>query len=79
MHQCGRFGDDDRPLGIALEFPGLEAFFGRGQLFFELLVGQFIELLEELAGGGIEALVGHGLVLSNVVVDRDCANDQSVY
>ena len=63
VHERGRLGDDDRALGIALVFPGLEAFLGCRQLLLELLVGQFVEVLEELAGGGVEALIGHDLVL----------------
>ena len=39
------------------------ALFGRSKLVFELLVRQFIELLEKLASGGVETLIGHDLLL----------------
>ena len=40
VHERRRLGDDDRPLGIALVPPGLEAGRGGRELGFELLVGQ---------------------------------------
>ena len=63
VHQRGGLGDDDRSFCVGLEFPGLEALFGCRQLLFELLVGQFVEFLEELAGGGVETLISHDLLL----------------
>jgi len=63
MHQRCRLGHDNRPLGIACLPPGLEAGVGRGELDFELLVGQFRELFQDLTSRGIETLVGHGHIL----------------
>jgi hypothetical protein len=63
VHERGGLGDDHRPFGIALRLPGLEAFLGGRQLVFKLLVREFFELLEKLAGRGIEALIGHDLIL----------------
>ena len=62
VHESGSFGDNDRPLGIALALPGLEAFGSGRELLFELLVGELVELLEQRASGGIEALIGHDVV-----------------
>ncbi len=62
VHQNGCPGHDHRALGIGLSPPRLEALSCGSQLFFELLVGELVELLEELAGGGIEALIGHEIL-----------------
>ena len=62
MHDRRCLGDDDRALGIRFVPPGLKTGFGGRDLGLELFVSQFIELFQKLAGGGVEALVGHGLV-----------------
>ena len=59
MQNLCRLGHDDRALGIGLVPPSLEAGRRGRKLGLELLVGQFIELFQELAVGGIDALVGH--------------------
>ena len=64
MKDFGRLGDDRRAFGKALLFPVLETFRGCCELGLQLCIGQFIEVFHELAGGGIDALVGHVLVLS---------------
>ena len=63
MHDRCSFGDDDRSLGISLLPPSLKASCGGGDLGLELFVRQLIELFQKLSGGGVEALVGHGLFL----------------
>ena len=67
MHQGGGFGDDVAPLGVCLVPPGLEAGRGGRDLALELLVGQFLELLQHFAVGGVDALVGHGLFLFSFI------------
>jgi hypothetical protein len=63
MHDRCCFSHDDRSIGISLIPPGLKASCGVGDLGLELFVRQLFELLQELSGCGVEALVGHGLVL----------------
>ena len=62
-HECGGFCDHGRSLGEGLVPPGLEAGRGGCKRRLELLVGEFLERLQELAVIGIDALVGHGFVL----------------
>jgi hypothetical protein len=63
VHEIGRLCDNDRSFCVGLEFPCLEALLGCRQLLFELLVGQFVEFLEEFAGRGVETLISHCLFL----------------
>lgn len=51
---------DDRALGEALVLPSLEATVGRRQRFIELGSAHVLEALQQLAGVGVDALVGHG-------------------
>ena len=51
MHDRRGLGDDDRALGVGLVPPGLEAGRGGGDLGLELLVGELVELLQQLAVG----------------------------
>jgi len=46
VHQCGRFVDDDRAVGVSLVLPGLKARVRSGELGFELSLAQVIEALE---------------------------------
>ena len=58
-----RFAYDGRTLGVSLLPPSLKTSCGGSDLGLELFVRQLFELLQELPGGRVEALVGHGLVL----------------
>ncbi len=60
VQQLRGLGDDHRPLGIALVPPGLETGLGRRQLGLVLRCVDVVEVLDQLAVEGAEALVGHG-------------------
>ena len=59
MQQRRCFRDDDRAFGVGLLPPRLEASGRRRKLCFEFGVAQLVELLQKLAGCGIETLIGH--------------------
>ena len=62
VHDGGGFCDHGRPLGKSLVPPSLEADCGSFDRRFELLVGEFLERLEDFAVIRVDALIGHGLV-----------------
>jgi hypothetical protein len=64
MHDRRGLGHDDRALGIGLVPPGLEAGRGGARSWSRAPCPSALELLQELAVGGIEALVGHGFLSS---------------
>ena len=68
MQQFCRLGQNDRALGIGLVAPGFETFLGRRDLGLKFRVGQALKLLQDLAGGGIGALVFGGLNVLDVHV-----------
>jgi len=53
MHQRRGFGDDDSALSIGLQFPALEAFLGRGQLLFKLLLVSSSNFFRSLPVAGL--------------------------
>ena len=75
VHECRRLGNDDGPFGITLVPPSLVTCDGSRDFGFEFFVGHFFKLLQQFARRGVEALVGHALVLFNffrcVESDRD--------
>src|ERR1700722_14066626 len=60
MEKSGSLRHYDRPIGIRLVPPGVEASLGGGEPGLKFLIGQFLEFTQHLAVGRIDALVGHG-------------------
>jgi len=57
--------------------PGFEAGRGGFKRLLKLLVGEFLECLQDFAVVGVDALVGHGFVLEFLIVvaaNAECVN-----